>query len=138
MNDPVELLDRSRSIAVVGCSATPGKDAHEIPLHLLTHGYEVYPVNPGAKEIFGRKVFPTLADAPRPIDIVNVFRPAEEAPAIAQLAVDTGARALWLQTGLRSVEARRIATEAGLAYVEATCIRTVARQLVDEQEGEER
>lgn len=125
MTDPVALLKKSRSIAVVGCSATPGKEAHEIPKRVLEAGYEVYPVNPSAKEIFGRKVYPSLAEVPKPIDIVNVFRPSAEAPEVARQAVAAGARALWLQTGIESAEARRIAEEAGLEYVENACIRVV-------------
>lgn len=122
--DPHQLLQRARSVAVVGCSATPGKDAHEVPKAVLQRGYDVHPVNPSAKEIFGRKAYATLAEVPKPIDVVNVFRPAEEAPDIARQAVAAGARALWLQTGIVSDEARRIAEEAGLDYVEDACMRT--------------
>ena len=127
--DPLRLLANARSIAVVGASATPGKDAHEIPQYILQQGYELFPVNPNAKEIFGRAPFPTLADVPRPVDIVNVFRPSDETPAIAQQAVDTGARALWLQTGIAHADARRVAEDAGLAYVENTCIRVAHQRL---------
>lgn len=127
--DPIEILDHARTVAVVGCSATPGKDAHEIPKYVADH-VELFPVNPSATEIFGRKAYKHLADVPRPIDIVNVFRPAEEAPGIAREAIAIGAKALWLQTGLRSEEAHRIATDAGLAYVEDACIRLVMRQVL--------
>ncbi|HEX2021741.1 MAG TPA: CoA-binding protein [Candidatus Thermoplasmatota archaeon] len=129
MSDPVQVLSHARSLAVVGCSATPGKDAHEVPKHMLAQGYELYPVNPSAKEIFGKRVYASLADVPRPIELVNVFRPAEEAPGIARQAVELGARALWLQTGIRSPEARRIAEDAGLEYVEDACVRVVQRML---------
>ena len=128
-SDPREVLRRSRRIAVVGCSATPGKDAHDIPREVLEMGYDVLPVNPTAKEIFGRPAYARLEDVPPPIDLVDVFRPAAEAPAIARAAVAAGARALWLQTDLRSDEARRIAEEAGLDYVEDRCVRTEARRL---------
>lgn len=129
--DPARLLERSRAIAVVGCSATPGKDAHEVPRFLIENGYEMYPVNPSAREILGRRTYSSLAEAPSPIDIVNVFRPADEAPLVARQAVALGARAVWLQTGIRSDEARRIAEAGGLAFVEDTCIRNVARELLD-------
>jgi predicted CoA-binding protein len=129
MTDPRALLQRSKTIAVVGCSATPGKDAHEIPRYMLARGYDVHPVNPTAKEIFGRPAYATLADVPRPIDIVNVFRPAEEAPAIARQAIAAGAKALWLQSGLHSPEARQITESAGLTYVEDHCIRTTRQEL---------
>lgn len=122
MTNPRELLAKSRRIAIVGCSATPGKDAHEVPALILRKGWDVQPVNPAAAEIFGRPAYKRLADVPGPIDVVNVFRPAAEAPDIARQAVAVGAKALWLQTGIRSEEARRIAEEAGLAYVEDACI----------------
>lgn len=129
MTSPESLLKNARSIAVVGCSATPGKDAHEVPAHLVRRGYEVFPVNPTAKEIFGRKAYATLAEVPRPVDIVNVFRPAAEAPAIVQQAIDAGARAVWLQSGIASPEARALADAAGLPYVEDACIRVVDRMI---------
>lgn len=127
-SDPLALLDRAKTIAVIGCSATPGKDAHEVPRFMADH-YEVFPVNPSASEIFGLKVHRTLAEVPTPVDIVNVFRPSAEAPEVARQAVAAGAKALWLQTGIASDEARRIATEAGLEYVEDACIRTLVQRL---------
>lgn len=139
MSDPVQLLERARSVAVVGCSATPGKDAHEIPRFLLEH-VEIYPVNPSASEIFGKKAYPSLDEAPKPIDIVNVFRPAAEAPAIVRKAIEVGARAVWLQTGIESAEASKLAREAGIGYVENACIRVVMRQVLHkrDREAEER
>lgn len=122
------MLEHTQAIAVVGCSATPGKDAHEIPLSLLDH-FEVYPVNPSASEIFGRPAYASLDSVPRPIDLVNVFRPSAEAPAIARKAVEIGARALWLQTGIQSDEARQIAEDAGMDYVEDACIRVLHTRL---------
>ncbi|HET6406229.1 MAG TPA: CoA-binding protein [Candidatus Thermoplasmatota archaeon] len=137
MDDPVDLLRRSKRIAVVGASGTPGKDAHEIPKHLLEQGYDVLPVNPRGGEMFGRQAYKSLAEVPGPVDLVNVFRPSEEAPAIAREAVAAGAKAIWLQSGLESEEAARIAREAGLAYVENACVRTVQRRLahVDAQKN---
>lgn len=129
MTDPVTLLKNAKTIAVVGCSATPGKDAHEIPKLMLAHGYDIIPVNPSAPEIFGRRAYKTLAEVPVPIDIVDVFRPAAEAPEVARQAVAVGAKALWLQLGLVSDEARRIAEAAGLAYVEDRCLKVEHRKL---------
>ena len=127
--DPRKLLQNAQTIAVVGCSATPGKDAHEVPLEVLELGWDIRPVNPSAAEIFGRRAYRTLADVPGPVDIVDVFRPAAEAPDIARQAAAAGARALWLQTGIKSPEARRICEDAGLAFVEDECIRTVGRRV---------
>lgn len=129
MDDPVAVLRASKRIAVVGASATPGKDAHEIPKHLAEHGYEILPVNPTAPEVFGIKAYRSLADVPGPIDLVNVFRPASEAPDIARQAVAVGAKGLWLQSGLESDEAAAIAKAGGLSYVENACVRVVARML---------
>ena len=125
--DPAALLKTAKTIAVVGCSATPGKDAHEVPRYLMEQGFDVIPVNPTAPEILGRKAYRSLADVPVPIDVVNVFRPSAEAPDVARQAVAVGAKAVWLQTGIESDEARRVATQAGLAYVENRCIRTEDR-----------
>lgn len=124
MSDPLKLLRDAKTIAVVGCSATPGKDAHEIPKFVAQH-YTLHPVNPSAGEIFGRKAYAKLEDVPKPIDIVNVFRPSDEAPGIARQAIAAGVKAVWLQTGLRSDEARRLCEEAGIDYVEDACIRVL-------------
>lgn len=129
MTDPVALLKRSKRIAVVGCSATPGKDAHEVPRFALAQGYDVLPVNPSASSVFDRPAYKALADVPGRIDIVNVFRPAPEAPEVARQAVAVGAKAIWLQLGIRSDEARRIARDAGLDYVEDACLRTEIQKM---------
>lgn len=127
MDDPIEVLRESRRIAVVGCSATPGKDAHEVPRIMVEAGYEIVPVNPHADTIFGREVYRRLEDVPGPVDMVNVFRPSAEAADVARQAAAKGARSLWLQTGITSVEAERIATAAGMRYVENACLRVVVR-----------
>ena len=118
---PGQVLAAARTVAVVGCSTDPRKAAHYVPRALLGAGYRVVPVHPSAGEILGQRAYPSLAEVPEPVDLVNVFRPATEAPEVARLAVAAGAKALWLQLGIRSPEARRIATEAGLAYVEDRC-----------------
>lgn len=123
------LLESARTIAVVGASTNPTKAAHRIPAALISAGYRVIPVNPGADEIFGRRAYPSLADVPESIDIVDVFRPSDEAADIARQAVEVGAGALWLQAGITSPEARTIANEAGLVYVEDACIGAVVGQL---------
>lgn len=127
--DPVELLAKRPRIAVVGCSATPGKDAHDVPALMLSKGYDVVPVNPRAAEIFGKKAYPSLADVPGGIDVVNVFRPSEEAAGVAKQAVDVGAKVLWLQLGITSDEARAIATGSGLGYIEDRCMKVEQARL---------
>ncbi|MES2169678.1 MAG: CoA-binding protein [Actinomycetota bacterium] len=120
--DLKSLLESSRTVAIVGLSTDPEKTSSKIAEILIGAGYDVIPVHPKATEILGRKVYPSLADIPFAVDIVDVFRPADEAPAIARAAVDIKAKTLWLQLGIASDEARRIAMDAGLRYVEDTCI----------------
>ena len=125
--DPREILMRSRTVAVVGASSDPEKPAHQVPAYLREIGFRIFPVNPTVEEVLGQRSYPSLAELPEPIDVVEVFRPAEEAPEIARQAVAIGARALWLQIGLTSGEARRIAESAGLDYVENRCMRVESR-----------
>lgn len=122
MNDPARILERSRTIAVVGMSTDPAKAAYSVPGELKAAGFRIIPVNPNATEILGERAYASLADVPDTIDVVEVFRPAEEAPAVARQAVKIGAKAVWLQEGIRSTEARRVAEEAGLDYVEDRCM----------------
>lgn len=119
--DPDALLRSVRAIAVVGCSTHPHKAAHAIPAILQAAGYRVIPVNPNATTVLGERAYARLTDVPEPIDLVDVFRPPAECAAVARDAVAVGARALWLQLGIRSAEARRVATAGGLAYVEDDC-----------------
>jgi uncharacterized protein len=123
------LLERTATIAVVGASADPDKAAHRIPAELLARGFDVVPVRPGGGELFGVPAYDSLAEVPRQIDLFDVFRPAEEAADVARQAVAAGAGALWLQLGITSAEARAIATDAGLAYVEDRCIGATVRKL---------
>ena len=117
-----EILTTSHSIAVVGLSRHANKSAHSVPATLKAAGFKVMPVNPYATTVLGERSYRVLTDVTEPVDVVEVFRPSEEAPDIARGAVAIGAKALWLQTGLRSEEAREIAEEAGLLYVEDRCM----------------
>jgi predicted CoA-binding protein len=121
MSDPRAVLEGARTVAVVGCSTDPGKAAHRIPAQLQAAGYRVIPVHPQADEILGERAYRTLGEIPEAVDLVDVFRPPAEAPEVARQAVAIGAEALWLQLGIRSPEARSIAAEAGLVYVEDRC-----------------
>ena len=122
-----EILQQASTIAVVGLSTTPFKDAHRIPAAMQAMGYRVIGVHPTASELLGERAYRSLHDIPEPVDLVNVFRPSDEAADIALAAVEIGAKSLWLQLGIRSADARRIATGAGLGYVEDRCIMVEAR-----------
>ena len=117
------ILATARTIAVVGASGSPQKDAHEVPAYLQEQGYEVLPVNPGKDEVLGRAAADGLRELDAGVDVVDVFRPADEAPDIARAAVDIGADVLWLQLGIVSDEAARIAESAGLTVVMDACMR---------------
>lgn len=116
------VLEESQSVAVVGMSTDETKYAYAIPTFLQAAGFTVIPIHPTASEIAGVAAYASLGDLPEPVDVVQVFRPPEEAPAIAAAAVAIGAKALWLQKDLTSIEARHIAHEAGLLYVEDRCM----------------
>jgi hypothetical protein len=93
------------------------------------HGWRIVPVNPHEQTILGEQVYPTLADIPEPLGLVDVFRPAADCAEIARQAVAAGAQALWLQLDIRSPEARQIAEAAGLRYVEDRCLIIEQRRL---------
>jgi predicted CoA-binding protein len=122
MRSAQQILAESTVIAVVGASRDPGKPSHTVPLQMLRHGWRIIPVNPFVDEVFGVKTVPTLADIGEPVDLVDVFRPARDALGVVRQAVAIKAPAVWLQSGLVSAEARRIAEEAGIDYVEDRCL----------------
>jgi predicted CoA-binding protein len=125
MKSSRDVLCEALTIAVVGASRHPAKAAHRVPAELHAHGWRIIPVNPYTDEIWGERAYPLLAEIPEPVDLVNVFRPSAEATDVVRQAIDIGAHAVWLQLGISSPEGRRLATEAGLDYVEDTCIAVV-------------
>src|SRR5260370_1385956 len=113
-----QFLNATTVIAVVGASRDPSKAGGSVPAGLQKRGFRIIPINPYADTLFGEHVYRSLAEVPEKIDLVDVFRPAADAPDIARQAVAVGAKALRLQLDIRSDEARRIAEAAGLDYVE--------------------
>jgi predicted CoA-binding protein len=122
---PRQILEESVTIAVVGASRDPGKPAHSVPAQMLRHGWRVIPINPNVDELWEQRTYPLLAEIPEPVDLVNVFRPSADAAEVVRQAVEIGAQAVWLQQGIVSPEAREIAEEAGIDYVEDECIAVV-------------
>ena len=118
----LRIYTQSRTIAVVGASADASKASHKIPRYLQSQGYRIQPINPRGGELFGEHVFRSLTEIDVPVDVVEVFRPAQEAPEIARQAVAIGAKVLWLQLGIVSEDARRIAEAAGLTVVMDRCM----------------
>lgn len=124
-------MREARTIAAVGASPDPSRTSHSVMRYLQNAGYRVLPVNPMAcpGEILGVPCVPSLADLEEPVDFVDVFRRAELCADVARDAVAVGVPALWLQLGIRSAEARRIAEDAGMDYVEDACTAIVHRRL---------
>jgi len=122
MRSAQEILAGAKVIAVVGASRESWKPSHSVPLQMIRHGWRIIPVNPFADDIFGLPTFKTLADIGESVDLVDIFRPAADAVDIVRQAVAIKAPAVWLQSGIVSAEAREIATEAGLDYVEDRCL----------------
>ena len=122
---PSDLLARSQAIAVVGMSTHPEKEAHSVPVQLIRDGWTVIPVHPSAESIAGQKAYRRLADVPLPVDLVNVFRPSDQAAAVVLAAIEICAPAVWLQQGIVSPEGRAAALAAGLEYVEDQCIAVI-------------
>jgi predicted CoA-binding protein len=117
-----QLLADATTIAMVGASANPDKASYGIMQKLQSVGYRVIPVNPRESEILGEHSYASLIDIPERVDIVDVFRRAEDTPAIADDAVTIGAKALWLQTGIVNEEAAARAKAGGLTVVMDACI----------------
>jgi len=117
-----DLLTHATTIAMVGASSSPDKASHGIMKKLMSVGYKVIPVNPRETEVLGQRSYPSLVDIPDHVDIVDVFRRAEDTPPIADEAVKIGAKALWLQTGIANEDAAAKATAGGLTVVMNACI----------------
>lgn len=112
-----ELLKSTKTVAVVGASPKPDRDSHKIAKYLLYAGYRMIPVNPGQAEILGQKCFASLRDIPEPVDMVDLFRRAEDTPPIVEDAIATRAKSVWFQLETTNDAAARRADEAGLVVV---------------------
>jgi predicted CoA-binding protein len=135
---PKEVLKKYKVIAVVGASKNPEKDAYTVPQYMKEHGYKIIPVNPTADQILGEKAYPSLLELPpelaKRIELVDVFRPSEELPQVAQQAIEMKKRygrpfAFWAQLGLENEEAKRMLSKNGIPYVMNACLRIVHRSV---------
>ncbi len=126
--DLTDILRRYRTIAVVGCSKDPSKDAHTVPAYMQSKGYRVIPVNPTATEILGEKAYPNLGAVPEPYEVVNIFRPSDQVEPIVADAIRLGkAKVIWMQLGIANEAAARKARAAGMQVVMDRCLRTEHR-----------
>ena len=125
------LLGEAHTVAVVGLSSKPNRPSYGVAAYLQDHGYTIVPVNPRETEVLGEPAYPSLRELPEglQIDVVDVFRRAEDTPEVARDAVAIGAKVLWLQEDIVSDEAYRIADEAGLDVIMGVCIMKTQQRL---------
>ncbi len=122
--DPIqEILQQSKTIAVVGLSSNPARPSYEVAEYLKRAGYKIIPVNPNEKEILGEKAYPDLLSIPEPIDVVDIFRKPEAVPAIVREAIQKKAKVVWMQPGAENYDAADAAQAAGLETVVGMCRR---------------
>ena len=129
--DIEDILSRSKTIAVIGLSRSPGKDSYRVAQYLQSQGYRIVPVNPSAEEILGERSYPSLQDLPdnlkRSVDVVDIFRPSEDVPPIVDQAVEVHRRlgrpsVIWMQLGIVNEAAAHRALAAGLKVVMNRCM----------------
>lgn len=119
----LRILKQYKRIAIVGLSANPYRPSHFVALYMRAAGYEIFPVNPREREILGRRCYASLADVPRPLEIVDVFREPSAVPAIVEEAIACDAKVIWMQLGVIHEQAASRALEAGLEVVMDRCIK---------------
>jgi hypothetical protein len=117
------LLKKYRNIAIVGLSPKANRPSHQVAVYLLAAGYNIVPVNPGQPEILGQKCYPDLEAIPGPIEIVDIFRRAEDVLPIVRSAIKVGARVIWMQQGIVNQEAAGLAEKAGLTVIMDRCLK---------------
>jgi len=125
------ILGDVRTIAVVGLSSNPDRPSYEVAEFLQDRGYRIVPINPNETVVLGERAYASLPEVPEEvsIDVVDVFRRAEQTPEVAEQAVARGAKVLWLQEGIANEDARRIGEEAGLTVIMGVCIRKQTQRL---------
>lgn len=125
MSSEEEILKRNKIIAIVGLSSNPDRPSNRVARYLKEKAYTIIPVNPNEKAVLGETCYPDLASIPGRVEVVDVFRRAEDTPPIAREAVKKGAAVLWLQEGIVNEEAAAIARQAGLKVVMDRCMKKV-------------
>lgn len=121
-DDMKQLLEETRTIAVVGLSPRPERPSYGVARYLIAMGYKVIPVNPTVDEVLGLKSYPDLQSIPEPVDVVDIFRRSEHVPPIVEQAIAIGAKAVWMQLGVMHAEAAAQAEAVGLAVVMNRCM----------------
>jgi hypothetical protein len=125
-----EILKKYKTIAVVGLSSNPMRPSYGVTEYMQSDGYKIIPVNPYEREVLGEKSYARLEDVPERIEIVDIFRRAEEVAGVVESAIRIGAKVVWMQSGIENEEAAEKARAAGLVVVEDACILVEHRKRV--------
>jgi len=121
--DPIyDILTKYKRIAVVGLSSNPARPSYEVTQYIQSVGYQIVPVNPNETDVLGEPSYASLEEVPQKIEIVNIFRRADEVPAVVDAAIRAGAKVIWMQLGIASEAAAEKARAAGIAVVMDACI----------------
>ncbi|MDQ4067129.1 MAG: CoA-binding protein [Thermoproteota archaeon] len=132
-DDEIKKFYTLKNIAVVGMSKNEDKPAHYVPKYLIDHGYNVIPVNPTATEILGHKSYPTVSSIPDKIDIVDIFRRSEDVPSVVEdIIKKEGIKVIWMQEGIYSKEAEKMAQEKDISAVYNRCMMAEHRRLFND------
>ena len=132
-----QAFELPKTIAVYGMSTNPSKPAHTVPVYLKSKGYRILPINPGAEKIAGEKCFAALRDVEDRIDVLEVFRPSEQALGVVKEAVKRrrakgDVDTIWLQLGIRNDEAKQLAESEGIKFVQDKCMYVEHKRLFPE------
>lgn len=125
-----EILEKSKTIAVVGCSRNPEKPAYQIPKFMQLHGYKIIPVNPFADKILGEKSYKSISEIKERVDIVNIFRPSEDALEVVREAIKIQPKVIWMQLSIINKEAAKIAEQNGIDVVMDKCLKIEYKRLI--------
>jgi len=123
-----DILRSYKTVAVIGMSKNPDKDAYKIPEYLMNNGFMVIPVNPSADEILGQKAYKRLSDVPGPVDIVDVFRPSEDVPNYVEDVIEKDPKVFWEQLGIHNPEAEEKISASGIKIVYDRCMKVELRK----------
>jgi hypothetical protein len=126
-----ELLETSKTVAMVGLSPNEEKASNLVAKYLKERGYRVIPVNPGYDEILGEKSYKSVSEIPEKVDVVDIFMRAENVVPVVQEAVQIKPRAIWLQLGIANDEAKKIAEENGITFVQDACMKQEHTRLIE-------
>ena len=125
-----KIISECRTVAVVGLSSNPERTSYKVASYLAKHGYHIIPVNPNAQEILGKTSYPDLSSIPEKVEVVDIFRRAEDVMPIVDEAIKIGAKVVWMQEGIINEEAAAKARDAGLLVVMDKCMFKQHRRLI--------